>query len=65
MVYDPATSDNENFASALAVTPLVVPLIKTEACVSFLPEASVMDPVTTVCASTFLPQKITEAISNK
>ena len=55
MVYEPATSVNENFASALAVTPLVVPLIKTEACASFLPVASVMDPVTTVCAKTSPP----------
>jgi hypothetical protein len=48
MVYEPATSVNENFASALAVTPLVVPLIKTDACANFLPAPSVMDPVTTV-----------------
>ena len=55
-MYDPAANDNENLASALAVTPLVVPLIKTDACASFLPAPSVMDPVTTVCANTLLPE---------
>jgi len=65
MVYEPALSDNENFASALAVTPLVVPLIKTDACASFLPEPSVIEPVTTVCANRVVPQNNTNDTINK
>ena len=65
MVYEPALSDNENFASALAVTPRVVPLIKTDACASFLPEPSVIKPVTTVCANTFVTQRKPNDTINK